>query len=84
MRRQADAATARHVFGLIWPQAGIECHVDDVGCRVDLWQCGLRHAVHVPWSLVEFDDGLMLVRAVYRAGLPTALQRAVAGLSLSL
>lgn len=81
---QLGASTVRYVFELIWPQAGIECHAGEAGCRVDVWQGGLHHAVHVPWALVEFDRGLILVRAVYRAGLPIALQRAAAGLSLSL
>jgi len=83
-RAPAAAATVRYVFELIWPQADIDCHAGEAGCHVDVWQCGLRHAVHVPWALVEFDDGLMLVRAVYRAGLPAVLQCAVVGLSLSL
>lgn len=82
--RQDGAYTVRYVFELIWPLADVECHAGEAGCRVDVWQGGLRHAVHVPWALVEFDRGLMLVRAVYRAGLPVALQRAAAGLSLSL
>jgi len=82
--RQAGAATVRYVFMLIWPQARIECHASEASCRVDVWQGDLHHAVHVPWTLVEFDRGLMLVRAVYRAGLPVALQSAAAGLSLSL
>lgn len=82
--RHACASTVRNVFELIWPQAGIECHASEAGCRVDVWQGGLHHAVQVPWALVEFDRGLLLVRTVYRAGLPVALQRAVAGLSVSL
>lgn len=82
--RHAGASTVRYVFQLIWPHASIECHAGEAGCRVDVGQSGLRHAVHVPWALVELDRGLMLVRAIYRAGLPVALQRAAAGLSLSL
>jgi len=82
--RQDCTSTVRYVFELIWPQACVECHACDEGCRVDVCQGGLRHAVQVPWALVEFDQGLLLVRAVYRAGLPVALQRAGAGLSLSL
>ena len=82
--RQTCTSTVRHVFELIWPQAGIECRSSEAGCRVDLWQAGLHHAVHVPWALVEFDQGLSLVRAVYRAHLPRALLGATAGLSLSL
>jgi hypothetical protein len=82
--RQACASTVRYVFELIWPQAGIECHPSEAGLRVDVCQGGLRHAVQVPWALVEFDRGLILVRAVYRARLPSVLQRAAAGLSLSL
>jgi hypothetical protein len=82
--RQACASTVRYVFELIWPQAGIECHAVEAGVRVDVCHGGLRHAVEVPWALVEFDRGLLLVRAVYRAGLPGALQRAAVGLSLSL
>ncbi len=84
LERQACASTVRYVFELIWPQAGIECHADEAGLRVDVCQGGLRHAVKVPWALVEFDRGLILVRAVYRAGLPGTLQRAAASLSLSL
>lgn len=84
LERQAGASTVRHVFELIWPQARIECHASDAGCCVEVWQGDVQHAVHVPWALVEFDRGLALVRAVYRAGLPVALQRAAAGLSLSL
>lgn len=82
--RQACASTVRHVFELIWPQACIACHAGGTVCRVDVWQDGLHHAVNVPWGLVEFDHGLILVRAVYRAGLPGTLQRAEAGLSLAL
>lgn len=82
--RQACASTVRYVFELIWPQAGIECQAGETGCRVEVRQGGLRHDVQVPWTLVEFDRGLLLVRAVYRAGLPAVLQRAAAGLSLSL
>lgn len=82
--RHAGASTVRYVFELIWPQAGIQCHAGEAGCHVEVWQGGLHHAVHVPWALVEFDHGLVLVRAVYRAGLPVALQCAAAGLSLSL
>ncbi|MBI3348088.1 MAG: hypothetical protein HY020_12875 [Burkholderiales bacterium] len=84
LERQACASTVRHVFELIWPQAGIECHASEAGLCVDVCQGDLRHAVQVPWALVEFDRGLVLVRAVYRAGLPGMLQRAAAGLSLSL
>lgn len=83
-QRQARASQVRYVFELIWPQARIECRAGEAGCRVDVWQGGLHHAVDVPWPLVECDRGLMLVRAVYRAGLPDALQRAGTGLSLSL
>ncbi len=82
--RMACASTVRYVFELIWPQAGIECHASETGLRVDVCQCGLRHAVQVPWALVEFDRGLTLVRAVYRAGLPDVLQRAASALSTSL
>ena len=82
--RQACASTVRYVFELIWPQAGIECHASEAGCRVDVRQGGLQHAVQVPWALVEVDRGLILVRAVYRAGLPGVFQRAAAGLSMSL
>lgn len=82
--RQAGAVTVRDVFTLIWPQAGIDCQAAEAGWRVQVRQEGLQHAVHVPWALVEVDRGLMLVRAVYRAGLPAALQAAAAGLSLSL
>lgn len=82
--RQACASTVRDVFALIWPHAWIECHAGEAGCRVEVRQGGLHHAVQVPWALVEFDRGLVLVRAIYRAGLPVTLQRAAAGLSLSL
>jgi len=84
IERHACASTVRYVFELIWPHAGIECHASEVGLCVAVCQSGLRHAVQVPWALVEFDCGLTLVRAVYRAGLPGTLQRAAAGLSLSL
>lgn len=84
MDPQACASTVRYVFELIWPQAGIECRASEMGCLVDVCQDGLHHAVNVPWALVEFDQGLVLVRAVYRAGLPLVLQRAAAALSLSL
>jgi len=82
--RLAGARTVRYVFELIWPQAGIECHAGETGCFVDVSLGALRHAIHVPWALVEFDCGLLLVRALYRADLPLAMQRATGGLSLSL
>jgi hypothetical protein len=82
--RASDATTVRYVFALIWPQAGIVCEVGATGCRVEVQQLGLRHAVHVPWALVEFDHGLLLVRAIYRAGLPGLLQRASSALSVVL
>lgn len=84
LEREYGVTTVRYVFALIWPRAGIACHAGATGCRVEVRQCGLHHAVHVPWALVEFDQGLLLVRAIYRAGLPGVLQRAVSALSLSL
>lgn len=84
LEHQAGASTVRYVFELIWPQAGIECFAREAGCLVGVRQGDLHHAVNVPWALVEFDQGLILVRAVYRAGLPVTLQGAAAGLSLSL
>lgn len=84
LARESAASTVRYVFTLIWPQATIACHASAAGCRVEVLQCGLHHAVHVPWALVEFDHGLLLVRAIYRAGLPVQLRRAGAALSLSL
>jgi hypothetical protein len=84
LERLAAAHTVRYVFELIWPQSRIECQAGETGCFVDVSQGALRHAVHVPWALVEFDRGLLLVRAVYRAGLPVKIQRAATGLSLSL
>lgn len=83
-QHQARASQVRYVFELIWPQARIECHAGEAGCRVEVWQGGLHHVVKVPWALVEYDRGLMLVRAVYQAGLPGALQRAGTGMLLSL
>ncbi|RZL36008.1 MAG: hypothetical protein EOP35_11890 [Rubrivivax sp.] len=84
LARESAASTVRYVFTVIWPQATIACHAGATGCRVELRQSGLLHAVHVPWPLVEFDHGLLLVRAIYRAGLPGLLQRAGSALSLSL
>lgn len=77
-------STVRHVFGLIWPRARIEYASGEDGCRVDLREGELCHVVLVPWSMVEVDRGLCLVRAVYRSGLPGAFERAASGLSLSL
>jgi hypothetical protein len=84
LERQAGASTVCHVFALIWPQACIDCQAEEQGFVVAVGQGHLCHVVHVPWALVEFDRGLMLVRAVYRAGLPDALACAAVGLSLSL
>ena len=84
LERESGATTVRYVFELIWPHAGIECHAGAAGCRVEVRQFGLHHVVHVPWALVEFDRGLLLVRAIYRAGLPGLLLRAAATLSLAL
>lgn len=84
LARESAASTVHYVFTVIWPQATIACHAGAAGCRVEVRQCGLHHAVHVPWALVELDHGLLLVRAIYRAGLPVQLQRAGSALSLSL
>ena len=77
-------SVVRHVFGLIWPQARIDCVPGKEGCRVDVRERGLCHVVLVPWAMVEADRGLCLARAVFRRGLPGAFERAVSGLSLSL
>ena len=82
--RCACESTVLHVFSLIWPHAGIACSSDGECCLVEVQEGGLRHRIRVPWTLVEFDRGLLLVRAVYRAGLPCAFQSAVSGLSSSL
>ncbi|MCE4556559.1 hypothetical protein [Pelomonas cellulosilytica] len=84
MKRLASTATVRYVFELIWPEAHIDCHAGEASCRVDVWHRGLLHAVHVPWALVEVGGGVLLVRAVYRAGLPAVLRWAATGLSRSL
>ena len=84
LERESGATTVRYVFALIWPQAGIECQAGAAGFRVEIRQFGLHHVVQVPWALVEFDHGLLLVRAIYRAGLPGLLLHAAAALSLAL
>lgn len=82
--RGDSEATVRQVFSLIWPRAGIECCARD-GCYiVGLHEGGLRHLIRVPCSLVECDQGLMLVRAVYRSGIPKELGGAHASQDVSL
>jgi hypothetical protein len=76
--------TVRYVFGLIWPQACIDCSLNEDCYLVGVREGAVRHVVCVPCSLVQFGRGLTLVRAVYRAGLPREFCRAASARSFSL
>lgn len=77
-------STLRYVFGLIWPQACIDCNAGDDCFLVGVSNGSVRHVVRVPCALVEFDQGLTLVRAVYKSGIPGELCCAASPLSVSL
>ncbi|WP_077034326.1 hypothetical protein [Pelomonas sp. KK5] len=77
-------STVRYVFGLIWPRACIDC-VRGADCFVvGVCEDELRHTVRVPFELLGFNEGLALVRAVYRSGIPGTLRRASAAQAVSL
>lgn len=80
----ACESTVRYVFGLIWPQACIDCSLGDDCYVVGVSNGVVRHIVKVPCALVAFDAGLTLVRAVYRSGIPGEMGCAESSLSLSL
>jgi hypothetical protein len=71
--RRVRESTVRHVFSLIWPAARIECCEGEDCYLVGVCEGPVRHVVRVPCALVEFDQGLALVRAVYKAGIPGEL-----------
>jgi hypothetical protein len=77
-------STARYVFGLIWPQACIDCDPFDDCLLVGVSDGTHRHIVSVPRTMLELDQGLTLVRAVYRAGLPSEFCNAPTDLMRSL
>lgn len=82
---RACESTVRRVFGLIWPDACIDCRRDaEDDFIVGLSEGSMRHVVRVPRALVAFDAGLALVRAVYKSGLPAELGRAQAAQACSL
>lgn len=82
--RWARESTVLYVFRLIWPRACIDCSVGDDCYLVGICEDSLRHIVRVPCALVEQDQGLTLVRAVYRSGIPNALGGAPSAKLLSL
>jgi hypothetical protein len=77
-------STVRYVFGLIWPHACIDCDLGEDCLLVGVNDGTHRHVVTIPRSMLELDQGLALVRAVYRAGLPNEFCNAPAGLWRSL
>jgi hypothetical protein len=81
---RACESTVRYVFGLIWPQACIDCSRGDDCYLVGVCEGAVRHVVRVPCALVAFDQGLALVRAVYKSGIPGELCGAASSLSVSL
>ncbi|MDY0746893.1 hypothetical protein SNE35_20440 [Paucibacter sp. R3-3] len=81
---RACESTVRYVFGLIWPRACIDCACDADGFVVGVREDELRHTVRVPFELLGFNEGLALVRAVYRSGIPGTLRRANAAQAVSL
>jgi hypothetical protein len=80
----ARESTIRYVFGLVWPSACIDCSAVDDCFLVGVCEGELRHVIRVPCALVEFDEGLTLVRALYRSGFPKELSAAPSARSLSL
>ena len=81
---RALESTLHYVFGLIWPQACLDCCREGDCYLVGVSEGTVRHIVKVPCGLVEFDQGLTLVRAVYKAGLPRELGGATAPRCVSL
>jgi len=81
---RARESTARYVFSLIWPGACIDCNASGDCLVMGVSDGAVRHVVRVPCALLDRDQGLTLVRALYRAGLPQEFGDAVAGLSRSL
>lgn len=81
---RAWESTVRYVFGLIWPKACIDCSAGDDCYLVGVCEGEVRHVVRVPCALVEFDQGLTLVRAVYKSGIPGELCSAASARSVSL
>lgn len=77
-------STVLHVFKLIWPDACIDCSANADCYMVGVSKGSLRHVVRVPCGLVELDQGLTLVRAVYKSGIATALCCKDASISVSL
>lgn len=74
----------RYVFALIWLSACIDCCLGDDCYLVGLSEGAVRHVVCVPMSMIEYDQGVSLVRAVYKADIPRRLGRAATTLMLSL
>lgn len=81
---RSSEPTVRYVFGLIWPQGCIDCIRIDDSWWVSVDGGSARHVVRVPCALVDFDQGMTLVRAVYKSGLPDVLCCAKTPLCLSL
>lgn len=82
--RLSCESTLLYVFGLIWPKACIDCSAGEDCYLVGVSEGSVRHVVGVPCALVEFDQGLTLVRAVYKSGIPSELCCAPCSLSVSL